>query len=117
MSAAGLSPIDTAHNTVLSILVSGGLLRPVSGGGALWRWPCARRKTHGAAAGWRWRRRSLVWVVTSLVATVEESRTTWLLLALIALAGRLAVEEPEGLQLVSRTGAACSAEADPERSL
>ena len=39
----------------------------------------------------------LVWVVTSLVATVEESRTTWLLLALIALAGRLAVEEPEGL--------------------
>jgi hypothetical protein len=31
------------------------------------------------------------------VATVEESRTTWLLLALIALTGRLAVEEPESL--------------------
>ena len=35
-----------------------------------------------------------VWIVTSLAATVEESRTTWLLLALIALAGRLAVEDP-----------------------
>jgi hypothetical protein len=28
---------------------------------------------------------------------VEENRTTWLLLAMIALAGRLAVEEPEEL--------------------
>jgi hypothetical protein len=32
-----------------------------------------------------------------LAATTEESRTTWLLLALIALAGRLAAEDPEGL--------------------
>jgi hypothetical protein len=39
----------------------------------------------------------LVWGVTSLDATVEENRTTWLLLALIGLAGRLAVEEPERL--------------------
>ena len=36
----------------------------------------------------------LVWLVTSLVATVEASRTTWLLMALVALAGRLAEEEP-----------------------
>ena len=39
----------------------------------------------------------LVWMILSLVGTVEENRTTWLLLALIALAGRLAVEEPERL--------------------
>jgi hypothetical protein len=39
----------------------------------------------------------LVWFITSLVATVEESRTTWLLLAMIALAGRLGVEQPEEL--------------------
>jgi hypothetical protein len=39
----------------------------------------------------------LVWVITSLVATVEENRTTWLLLGMIALAGRLAVEEPQRL--------------------
>jgi hypothetical protein len=39
-----------------------------------------------------------VWVITSLVATVEESRTTWLLLGLIALAGRLAVDQPKRLE-------------------
>jgi len=38
-----------------------------------------------------------VWGITSLVATVEESRTTWLLLAVIALAGRLGTEEPQEL--------------------
>jgi hypothetical protein len=36
-------------------------------------------------------------IEAALVATVEENRTTWLLLALIALAGRLGVEEPEGV--------------------
>jgi hypothetical protein len=39
----------------------------------------------------------MVWGITSLVATVEENRTTWLLLAMIALAGRLGMEEPEGV--------------------
>ena len=48
----------------------------------------------------------LVWVITAMVATVEESRTTWLLLALIALAGRLALEQPERL-------AACFPDSDP----
>jgi len=36
---------------------------------------------------------------------VEESRTTWLLFALIALAGRLAEEDPEGSMPASRTAA------------
>jgi hypothetical protein len=36
-------------------------------------------------------------MITSLVATVEESRTTWLLLGLIAVAGRLAIEDPLGM--------------------
>ena len=39
----------------------------------------------------------VVWIVTSLVATVEQNRTTWLLLALIALAGRLGTEDKERL--------------------
>jgi hypothetical protein len=39
----------------------------------------------------------LVWAITAMVSTVEESRTTWLLLALTALAGRLAVDEPTKL--------------------
>jgi hypothetical protein len=38
-----------------------------------------------------------VWLIASLIATVEESRTTWLLLAMIALAGRLASDEPAEL--------------------
>jgi O-antigen ligase len=94
--AAGLNPLDTAHNTILSILVSGGLCAFFLAVAivALAAWSILQ--THGplrlamATA-------LLVWVVTSLVATVEESRTTWLLLGMIALAGRLAVEEPEGL--------------------
>jgi hypothetical protein len=46
----------------------------------------------------------LVWIVMSLVATVEESRTTWLLFGLIALAGQLAVEEPESLTVCFADG-------------
>ena len=38
----------------------------------------------------------LVWAMSAMVATVEESRSTWLLIGLIALAGRLAVEDPLG---------------------
>jgi O-antigen ligase len=95
-SAAGLAPINTAHNTPLSLLVSGGLcaLCLFAAIVALAVWSV--RRIHGplqlALAT------SLtVWLVTTLDATVEENRTTWLLLALIALAGRLAVEEPERL--------------------
>jgi hypothetical protein len=36
----------------------------------------------------------LAWLVISLVATVEVSRTTWLLLALISVAERLEAESP-----------------------
>lgn len=94
--AAGLSPIDTAHNTVLSILVSGGVCALFLAVGIVGLATRSAMQTHGplrlalATA-------LLVWIVTSLVATVEENRTTWLLLALVALAGRLAVEEPQRL--------------------
>jgi O-antigen ligase len=95
--AAGTSPIDTAHNTALAILVEGGLCAFFLAAAIV------------ALAAWSVMRTSgtlrlalatllLVWVITSLVATVHESRTTWLLLAMIALAGRLAVEEPERLE-------------------
>jgi len=96
VSAAGLAPIDTAHNTALSLLVGGGLcalfLASILLALAVW----AVLKTRGALRT-ALLTALLVWLVTSLVATVEESRTTWLLLALIALAGRLAAEEPEEL--------------------
>jgi O-antigen ligase len=96
VSAAGLAPINTAHNTAFSILVNGGLcaLCLFVAIVALATWSI--RRTRGPlqlALG-----TSLaVWLVTTLDATVEENRTTWLLLGLIALAGRLAVEEPECL--------------------
>jgi O-antigen ligase len=96
VSAAGLAPLDTAHNTVLSIAVEGGLCGLFLGVAILALAALSTMNTHGplrvamATA-------LLVWVVTSLIATVEESRTTWLLLGLIALAGRLAGEDPQNL--------------------
>jgi O-antigen ligase len=96
VSAAGLSPIDTAHNTALSIAVAGGLvalfLATAIVAVAIW----SITQTKGPLR-WAMALTLVVWGITALVATVEENRTTWLLLALIALAGRLGVEEPEGV--------------------
>jgi len=96
VAAAHLAPIDTAHNTALSIAVGGGL--------------CALfLATLLVALAARYALQTqgplrlalvtslLVWAVTSLAATVEENRTTWLLLAIITVAGRLAAEDPDGL--------------------
>ncbi len=95
-AAARLAPTDTAHNTMLTLAVSGGLCalfiavaivalaaRSIAATRGLLRLTLATALT--------------VWAITSLVATVEESRTTWLLLAAIALAGRLAAECPDQL--------------------
>jgi len=96
VAAAGLSPIDTAHNTVLDVLVCGGLC-------ALFLALCILVLTARVLPQTRGSLRLalatalVVWAVTAMVATVEESRTTWLLFALIALAGRLAVDEPTSL--------------------
>jgi O-antigen ligase len=96
VSAAGLAPIDTAHNTALSIAVSGGLvalfLAVAIVAVAIW----SITQTKGQLR-WAMALALVIWGITSMVATVEENRTTWLLLALIALAGRLGVEEPKGL--------------------
>lgn len=96
VAAARLSPSDTAHNTVLSIVVCGGLCALFLAGilfmlAVLYVFRC-----HGPL------RIALitslsVWALTSLAATVEENRTTWLLLAMIAVAGRLAFDDPVGL--------------------
>jgi O-antigen ligase len=96
VSAAGLAPINTAHNTALSILVSGGLCALCLFAALVALAVRSVLRTRGPlrlALGTS----LVVWMVTTLDATVEENRTTWLLLALIALAGRLAGEEPEGL--------------------
>jgi O-antigen ligase len=96
VSAAGVSPIDTAHNTVLNILVGGGLCALFLAIAILALAARSVLQTHGplriALAT-----TLLVWTVTAMVASVEERRTTWLLIALIALAGRLSVDEPSML--------------------
>jgi O-antigen ligase len=93
VSAAGLAPVDTAHNTALSIAVSGGLcalfLAAAIVAAAIW----SIKQTHGPLR-WALATTLLVWFITSQVDTVEENRVTWLLLALFALAGRLAVDQP-----------------------
>ena len=96
VDAAGLSPIDTAHNTVLNILVSGGLCALFLAIAILALAAWSVHQTHGSLK-LALATTLLVWAVTAMVATVEESRTTWLLIALIALAGRLAVDEPLNL--------------------
>ena len=92
--AAGLNPLDTAHNTVLSILVSGGLCAFFLAVAIVVVSIRSTFLTEGplflalVTA-------MLVWSITSLIATVEENRTTWLLLGLISVAGRFSEEEPE----------------------
>lgn len=106
-TAARLTPMDTAHNTALSIAVEGGLcalfLAVAIVAAAFW----AAMQTRGSLRV-ALLTTLLVWTVTSLVATVEENRTTWLLFSLIAAAGRLAREAPEELAACFQPAGACS---------
>jgi O-antigen ligase len=94
VAAAKLAPIDTAHNTVLALGVEGGIVALVLAAAIVAvsaRSVLATKGPVRIALGTA----LLVWVVTSMAATVEESRTTWLLLALIAAAERLSAQQPE----------------------
>ncbi|MGP8251823.1 MAG: O-antigen ligase family protein [Terracidiphilus sp.] len=94
--ASHLSPLDTAHNTALSLAVSGGLcalfLAMVVLALAVRNVAAMRDPLRLAFAV-----ALLVWSVTAIVASVEESRTTWFLMAAIAVAARLGHESPEQL--------------------
>ena len=93
VSATRLAPINTAHNTALSILVTGGLIALCLFVAIVAQAVRSILRIHGplqlALAT-----SLLVWFLTTLDATVEDNRTTWLLLALIGLAGRVSLEEP-----------------------
>ena len=98
-AAARLAPEDTAHNTVMAVLVTGGLAGAaiflgvvVAVCGALLRTSGLLRVALGTALA--------VLLITSMVGSVEENRITWLLFGVVALAGRLAVEEPRALDRV-----------------
>lgn len=97
--AARLAPIDTAHNTVLSILVEGGLFSLALAAavvGVSVRFILATKGAIRIAL----MTMMAVWFVSSLIGTVVESRTTWLLLGIIAVTHRLAKEQPEQLERV-----------------
>jgi O-antigen ligase len=96
VAASHLSPGDTAHNTALSILIGGGLCALLIASLLLVLAVRAALQTSGSL------RLALVtcllvWAITTLIATVEENRTTWLLFGLIILAARLSEEDPRGL--------------------
>lgn len=88
VEAAGLLPTDTAHNTPLTLLVTGGLcalfLAVAIVAAALLAVQRVRGPLRIALLA-----SLMVWMVTALVATVEESRFTWLLLAVVAVSDRV----------------------------
>jgi hypothetical protein len=95
--AARLAPLDTAHNAALSVAVHGGLCALLIAAALA---ICTVREAGKSRGNLRLALAAalLVTLVSSLVATVDESRSTWLLAALAALAGRLTVEDAPGLE-------------------
>jgi O-antigen ligase len=95
--AARLAPIDTAHNTALSILVEGGIIALLFAVGIV---VICVRYLFAIEGPLRICLATLmaVWLMSSLVGTVGESRTTWLLIAVIALGQRLTSEQPEEVE-------------------
>ena len=94
VAVTGLAPIDTAHNTLLSIGVEGGIVElalcaaiVLACARSVLRMRGALRIGFGTALG--------AWCLTCTAATVEQNRTTWLLIGFIACAGRLSVEAPK----------------------
>jgi O-antigen ligase len=98
VAAAGLAAIDTAHNTALALLVEGGIVALLIATAIA---AFSVISVHGLRGRLRVAFASalLMWLVSSLVATVQENRATWLLLGAIAVAARLGVEQPEALRL------------------
>jgi O-antigen ligase len=96
VGASRLAQFDTAHNTALSIAVEGGVVALALALGiivASWHgvlsMPRSARIGFGTAL--------MVWILTSMVATVEASRSTWFLLATLSVAARLAFEAPHAM--------------------
>ncbi len=108
VSAAGTANADTAHNTALSIAVEGGVFALILAAlvvaisaAAVIRMRGPLRVTFGTLL--------LVWLVSSVVATVEQTRATWLLIGIISFAARLTEETPRGADCSHTQGAAIEA--------
>ncbi len=95
--ASGLSPGDTAHNTLIAVLVMGGLLAAtilVAIGIAVTNAAIQTRGLFRIAA----LTTVAVWVTTSMVGSVEENRMTWLIFAFLAISGRMSAELPQTME-------------------
>lgn len=114
--AAHVSAINTAHNTPLAIAVEGGvvsltlalciLAACVS---ALLQARHGLRLALGTAL--------VAWSFLSLVSTVQENRTTWLLLGIIVVAGRLGMERRDRWRFSGRISSDCfNVPASPEEA-
>jgi O-antigen ligase len=91
VTAAGLAPIDTAHNTALALMVEGGIVALFLGMAIVVASAMCVLRTRGPlriALGTV----LVAWMVSSLVATVQENRATWLLVGLMAVAARLTAD-------------------------
>ena len=88
VTAAHTAPADTAHNTPIAVLVTGGLTAFAIAILIFLFVLRAALRTQGLMRI-ALLTTLLVWFVTSLVGTVEENRMTWLIFGLIAVAGRL----------------------------
>jgi hypothetical protein len=98
-TAARLAAGDTAHNTLMAVLVTGGLVGMTIFVSILTTAIRAVLKTEGLLRI-ALETLFLVWAITSMVGSVEENRATWLLFGLIALAGRLEGEQHSWLMEV-----------------
>ena len=102
VEAAGLSPIDTAHNTALSVAVEGGLIGLLLGASifasAVWSALHARPPWRLALLT-----SALTWFALSMGGSTGENRKTWLLFGIMAVAGRLGPARETAASLPSPT--------------
>lgn len=112
VSAAGLAPIDTAHNTILSVLVEGGLIGLAFGFTLVAASLLMAFATRGALrAGLL--TLILVLAIASMIGTTGESRMTWLLFAVVGVAHRLTAVQQGAWISDARMNAALAAQVRP----
>lgn len=98
VAAAGLASMDTAHNTALSMVVEGGICALTLASAIVVVaavFALETREPLRTALGTL----LLVWIVSSLVGTVADTRTTWLLYGVIGLARRVAAKGADRLEV------------------
>ena len=96
-TASGLATGDTAHNTAMALLVTGGVTGAAIFSAILAGVARSVFRTRGllrVALGVT----LVVWLITSMVGSVEENRATWLIFGIMALSGRLETEQRAGME-------------------